>query len=943
MAEHRGWPLLAGAAAALLAIKPHLVYLFWLALAVWAVRRPWSNRGLVIVGGLIAGLVATLIPLACNPAVLGQYVEAMTHRTPEQWKSPTIGSLLRDVFGAEQFRLQFVPTLLGLGWLGFEGWRARHQNWVWRERMPLILLVSFVTASYGAWPFDLVILLPAVIQVGAEVVSCGDRRQIAAAGLVFAAIAVGALAMNVLKVTSNWFVAGPALLVGYLVLRYTPACPVPMSRYLRPATGLFLGVWLVLMIGGRSRFFQDPGTFWHVAVGDRLIDRGFFDTDPYTYTFAGERWIPHQWLGEGAMAVVHRALGFDGLLLATATLLATVFAGLGVRLLRCGLHPSLVAVLIAGAVAASAGHFHVRPHLATIAGMAVFMVFLTDVENGRIPIPRLAWLMPVTWLWANTHGGILGGLATFALVAFGWTANWRLGRESPVTSWGDVGKLTALGLGCGAVCFLNPYFEGLPRSWVEIYQMSSLPSIIKEHSRLNPVEFGGITILAFGGLYLVLLMTVPVRRIRIVWLLPIVWFGLACLRVRHAPLFAVAALVGIADFFPATRIAAAWQRKKSDLFTPPAWSDDESVSESARPFVLPAILIGIAVILQALGVTLAVLGSGWARLDPARWPTELLPELREHQYDRKEGTRIFNEYEYGGLLIQQTPGYRVFIDDRCELFGDDFLTRFVEVRNRLASARDWELIELLANPSKPFAEWWEKYGEPISLWVESDGGFDMAFRHMPNWREIKRNRTATCSNEGSSVLRPRFRCIALHPPHLALNRGSGAMYFQARPESSSSSSCLIVRITSKLRDNRFALTGLFAPRLNHNLDSAGLLASPRGQMSPCNGPPWTANPSTRYETAGSSTSGSGWCGESGVDDQRAGTAPVLAVDEAAEAIQIAGRDRGGKRIREPAAGVPARELAVTHGHYEGEAGRYGRFGDEPGQRRVILAVLPPIT
>jgi hypothetical protein len=516
-----------------------------------------------------------------------------------------------------------------------------------------------------------------------------------------------------------------------------------MSRYLRPATGIFLGVWLVLMIGGRSRFFQDPGTFWHVAVGDRLIDRGFFDTDPYTYTFAGGRWIPHQWLGEGAMAIVHRALGFDGLLLATATLLAAVFAGLGVRLLKCGLHPSLAAVLVAGAVAASSGHFHVRPHLATIAGMAVFMVFLTDVENGRIPILRLAWLIPVTWLWANTHGGVLGGLATFALVAFGWSVNWKLGRESPVTGWGDVGKLAALGLACGAVCFLNPYFEGLPQSWVEIYHMSSLPSIIKEHSRINPEEFGGLTILAFGGLYLILLMTVPVRRIRVIWLLPVLWFALACLRVRHAPLFAVAALVGLADFFPATRIAAAWQRKKSDMFTPPTGPDDESVSDAFRPFIVPAVLVGVAVVLQTLGVTLAVLGSGWAQLDPTRWPTELLPELREHQYDRKEGTRIFNEYEYGGFLIQQTPGYRVFIDDRCELFGDEFLLRFVEIRTRLESAKDWELIDLLSDPAEPFAVWREKYGDPDFALVETDGGFDLAFRHMTNWREVKRTKTAT--------------------------------------------------------------------------------------------------------------------------------------------------------------------------------------------------------
>ena len=31
-----------------------------------------------------------------------------------------------------------------------------------------------------------------------------------------------------------------------------------MNRYIRPATLLFIGTWLMLMVGGRARFFRDP-------------------------------------------------------------------------------------------------------------------------------------------------------------------------------------------------------------------------------------------------------------------------------------------------------------------------------------------------------------------------------------------------------------------------------------------------------------------------------------------------------------------------------------------------------------------------------------------------------------------------------------------------------------------------------------------------------------
>src|SRR5207302_3260424 len=101
-----------------------------------------------------------------------------------------------------------------------------------------------------------------------------------------------------------------------------------MRRYLGSPTLIFLGIWLVLMIGGRSRFFQDPGTFWHVATGNQILANGFIDTDPFTFTFAGTEWIPYQWLGECVMAVLDRIGGFDVLLVCAARILAAGVPGL---------------------------------------------------------------------------------------------------------------------------------------------------------------------------------------------------------------------------------------------------------------------------------------------------------------------------------------------------------------------------------------------------------------------------------------------------------------------------------------------------------------------------------------------------------------------------------------------------------------------------------------
>jgi len=494
-----------------------------------------------------------------------------------------------------------------------------------------------------------------------------------------------------------------------------------------PGTLLFLALWLVLLLGGRSRFFQDPGTFWHTVVGEQILtSRGFFDTDDFTFTFQGKSWVPHQWLGECLMAFIYAVDGFDSLLLVSATLLAALFTWLGVRLMRCGLHPSLAVVLVALAVAVSAGHFHVRPHLASIVCFAITMAFLCDFENGRIGLGRLAWLVPIYLVWSNIHGGMLGGWATFALAIGGWTLAWRIGWDSPIVSFQQLRWLVLILLGCAATAFVNPYGARLPEAWLDIYRMESLPRLIKEHSPLDLSERNAWVILLFGLLYLLLLIGTLPGRPRIVWLLPLVWFGLACMRVRHAPLFATASLIAIADLFPRTRYAESLEDRGSDLFMmPDSHPDPVPTREKLAALVLPIGAVLLAFVLQWERIEAPVIGHGWARLDPEIWPVEMLDELRTHQGERKGGTKIFNEYAYGGFLIRFAPGYRVFVDDRCELFGDRWLEEFLA-----APALDSGLL---------IEVWEERYGPFDYALVRNDSnsGFAAYFEQSPEWVEVK--------------------------------------------------------------------------------------------------------------------------------------------------------------------------------------------------------------
>lgn len=226
----RGWDGRAGAFLVLAAIKPQLSYLFWIALLLWA----WDGRRWRLVAGGVLGAAAALAwPLFDNPALPAQYWHALTHRTHTHGhQSPLLGTALNLAFGNGHFGLQFVPMLPGLLWLAWY-WRRHRGAWDWQRQLPPLLFASFLTAPYGAWPFDLVVLLPALLQTAAGL-EHAPRRAVALAVGCHLAVNLLALAQILGSVEYFWFLwMTPALLLGWLLLR-PPARPAATAALANP-------------------------------------------------------------------------------------------------------------------------------------------------------------------------------------------------------------------------------------------------------------------------------------------------------------------------------------------------------------------------------------------------------------------------------------------------------------------------------------------------------------------------------------------------------------------------------------------------------------------------------------------------------------------------------------------------------------------------------------
>ncbi len=205
----------AGAVTALLAVKPHLAYLFWVALAIWAIgARRWK----VLLGGALTGVALVGVAMALRPTILADYWQTLKE-TPAQYASPTLGYLLRLALASPWFGWQFVPLAPGLAWLAWWGWRNQ-KDWDWSARTPPLLLASALTAAYGAWLFDLVILLVPILAAAARLSREGPQGPRAWAIGLHAAVAVGVLGMLLAPAEVEYLYylwITPVVLVGYAV------------------------------------------------------------------------------------------------------------------------------------------------------------------------------------------------------------------------------------------------------------------------------------------------------------------------------------------------------------------------------------------------------------------------------------------------------------------------------------------------------------------------------------------------------------------------------------------------------------------------------------------------------------------------------------------------------------------------------------------------------
>lgn len=163
----RSRPFLAGASLLLMAMKPHLFLVFWVALAGDCLYR----RRFRIVAGFCASLICVsgLVTLVV-PRIWQDYLDVVRTSSLDRNAYPTLPSVLRAAINVNLVWIALVPSCLAVVWGAVYYWRRR-QEWDWRREGMPVLLVTVLTSPYS-WISDQVVLLPPV----ASAMSGSPRR-----------------------------------------------------------------------------------------------------------------------------------------------------------------------------------------------------------------------------------------------------------------------------------------------------------------------------------------------------------------------------------------------------------------------------------------------------------------------------------------------------------------------------------------------------------------------------------------------------------------------------------------------------------------------------------------------------------------------------------------------------------------------------------------------
>jgi len=423
-----------------------------------------------------------------------------------------------------------------------------------------------------------------------------------------------------------------------------------------PATRLLVLVLLLTAAASREAkqitAFSDDGIWCHLRTGTWILQNHAVPRTGLFSQFSSSRWIDFSWVYDAFCGAAYGLLD----LRAIPLLLMMFKAALaGITFLLAGGRRNF---WWAAALSASAQftflYLQPLPNVFTICLFGLTLYWILEARRKN-DLARLWWLPPLFLVWANLDAQFVLGLLLLSMLLLAEITERAL---SPGTWNADSPRislihLVAIAAACVLATTVTPYsIHLIPAAWQSAYS----PALFKNFAFMAAMNF-----------------RLPEQFVLILLLF------FACLRMgrQHSrDIFKILLL---------TLCAALSFRVQRDNWTIVLSSiavlgetlgveTNESGASGQESVRYRYVAAGVALVLTLAFFALPSSRTLETRLERVL-PAKACDYIRENHLS---GT-IFNEYRWGGYLMWRLPEYPVSIDERLDLYGDEFSEAYFEV------------------------------------------------------------------------------------------------------------------------------------------------------------------------------------------------------------------------------------------------------------------------
>jgi len=434
----------------------------------------------------------------------------------------------------------------------------------------------------------------------------------------------------------------------------------------------------------------ETDTWWHLKAGQLIAEtKQLPQTDVFSHTRAGEKWINDEWMGDLYLYTVFSKHGITGLQVMVAAVSVLMFFILYHTGLRIGAEPLILVPLLAAAALAARVRLTPRPEIFSLFFICAVFYLVNRVlmdggparkgldvpasseeeKSGRTKRAGIGFfLIPVMqMLWVNCHPGAPFGLVILGCAIAGSIAallvNIKAGASfTPMISAPTMRRLGVVFVAAVVFTALNPYgLHGL---------LSPLKFASNDVYLKYIAEWAPIPLEKYFSLY------GPPGHLGLPFFLSVAaagfLLGLKRLNLFHFLLLCLAGYMAVTSRrFIATFAMLAAPIAAAHL-TPAL--GPLLVKTRARTAIAVIILAAFAAAGYYLGVAnhRFVWGQG---VNEKYYPAYAIDFIREHNLTGN----MYNTYSLGGALVWGLyPDHKVFIDGRVPVYGRELYSRVME-------------------------------------------------------------------------------------------------------------------------------------------------------------------------------------------------------------------------------------------------------------------------